>query len=85
MLVVKVELWPWGDEGKKKELGQLVIGNQGRLPDGTCAYSVSGRCEPWPEKGRKEEVAYGCVLGYNREQNVWLLVQKALEEIKWEK
>lgn len=33
MLVVKMELWPWGQEDKKKLLGQMIIANDGMSSD----------------------------------------------------
>lgn len=79
MLVVKVELWPGGDEDASRELGRMKIANVGGTRE-RGDYAVL--MEP-PPKGTPEGVkwcrAVTDVRGHERlEAPVWSLVAKAL-------
>lgn len=62
MLIVKIELWPYGREDCAHELGRLTIGNDGtgNSIEGNYDVSVSlaggefktGRVERWPRQIR---------------------------------
>ena len=42
MLRITIELWPFGDQSKKRVIGDLCITNTGRIPDltGTNEYKI---------------------------------------------
>ena len=47
MIVVRFELWPEGDESKRKELATMAIENlRHDLSDGDYAYSISHQDSP---------------------------------------
>lgn len=44
MIVVKIELWPDGNESAKSELGRLRIANVKDKKDGVSVYEAAGVC-----------------------------------------
>ncbi|GAF80423.1 unnamed protein product [marine sediment metagenome] len=75
MIVVKIELWPCGFESRKREIGRMLIDNQG----GTAKrgnYRVRVL-----RKGSEDKVLReGEVTNYPRQSyNVWRLVCRALK------
>lgn len=76
MLVVKVELWPFGFEGDRRELGRLDIWNKGwQAPAGHYGYRLYKDGEP------TKVIRQGTVKGFNRETSTaYDLLQQVLEE-----
>ena len=75
MIVVKIELWPWGFESRKKEIGRMLIDNQG--VDGKRGdYRVRVL-----RKGSETKVLReGEVKNYPRESyTIWRLICRALK------
>jgi hypothetical protein len=87
MIVIKLEMWPHGDESKAYELGRTYIANVGGTPergDYRAAVCRKGKSNiPW---GRDSEgnpnpppTRIGHVHDYPRQSyNVWRLVIRAL-------
>jgi len=88
MIVVKVELWPRGDQAKATEIGRTYIANVGgdvrrgdyrahacrRGTTTTNSAWLAGRDSEPPRSGRT-----GSVVGYPRlAYSVWRLVLRAL-------
>lgn len=86
MLVVKVELWPHGDESRSKEIARTYIFNKGGSHSrGNYGVRVCRKAKsfkaPTPEtwKQNKGIARTGEVLDYPRlSYNVWRLVLRAL-------
>lgn len=79
MLVVKIELWPGGDERRVKEIGRLHIINRGDSPTPRRGnYTVN-----LLRRGTNRKVhRSGEVLNYPRlSYPVWKLIRKALEAL----
>jgi hypothetical protein len=77
MLVIKIELWPYGDETKAKELARMDLWNDGTLLGELGNYEASSVIHesPWGEMQRRG----GKVLKHNRHHYVWSLVAKMLK------
>lgn len=77
MLVVKVELWPHGDRTKRRELGQMTIGNVGGdIERGDYLVNASERPSDitgLPD-GMDEEFL---VKNHKRQQSVWAIIGRA--------
>jgi hypothetical protein len=68
MLVVKIELWPHGQEDKAKEIGRMRIANiKGDRDIADYQVVMDGQ--------------QGQVLGHARSLPVWCLVNRALSEL----
>lgn len=78
MLRVTVELVPYGDETKKKKIGEMVLANTG---DGT---GEKGDYEAWtaPDNWSGEPAKYGKLFGYDRSQSVWELVYQMVRMVR---
>lgn len=90
MIVVKIEMWPLGEEVRKRELGRMYLtnvrGNRQRADYrvAVCRKGVSD-C-PWlhgedddPKKIRPQPTRQSVVENYPREQyNVWRLILRGL-------
>ena len=78
MIVVKVELWPYGFEERKKLLCQATIANDGTgtKTRGNYRVKLSGQKRNAKKTWRTAEVKEYARKSYN----VWYLVRKALEE-----
>jgi len=75
MIVVKIELWPYGFESGKVELGRMLIANQGGTHKrGDYGVRVL-------RKGSEEKVLRECkVKDYPRvSYNIWRLICRALK------
>ena len=80
MLVVKIELWPYGDKTKARTIEQIVIGNVGGT-DEVGDYKVwHGLTDPnHMVKGPWED---GEVKAHPRlTESVWILVRKAIDSL----
>lgn len=75
MIVIKVELWPWGFESRKRELGRMHITNDGSGTAKRGDYKVAVMRKGTTNKVQRE----GEVKDYPRQSyTVWRLVQRAL-------
>ena len=73
MIVINVELWPHGDEKKKKSLGTMVIKNDGTGTNDRGNYEFSLR-----GKGGRP-MASGGILDWPRNRfHVWQLIHRVL-------
>ena len=70
MIVVKIEMWPHGDEAKSRPLGRIEIANDSSGDQRTGHYNGKLHAEYTDENGRK-----GRVTNFKRsDQSVWSLV-----------
>jgi hypothetical protein len=78
VLVVRVELWPYGCEDAKELLGEATIQNCGRDDDTGSSYRAELREKPDPELDirRRDQTIH--ISGYDRHQSVWNLVLRVL-------
>jgi len=78
MLVVRIELWPVGDRSRSKEIGRVVIGNDGTGTevagnyDVALAHAESNSFRPGSWKGGK-------ITGHRRSLSPYHIVLKAIE------
>lgn len=85
MITVKIELWPFGDEKRAREIGRMYIANTGGgTPDrgdyevAVCRRGTIAVPAPINPEGPKATRS-GFVLGYPRlAYNVWRLIARAL-------
>lgn len=83
MLVIKVELWKWGNKEDAKEIGRMYIAN-----DGTGS-SRRGNYDAWIcRKGSTERPPHGSYTRKGRVEDyprksyiVWKLIKRALNNI----
>ena len=81
MLVVTVELWPYGIEEAKEVLAKATIANAG--PDGTGhRYRVAFRERQDSALRIPALDATVEVRGYQRQQSVWNLVAEAISSLR---
>jgi hypothetical protein len=40
MFVIKVEIWPYGDQAGAKEIGRIIGWNSGGVGEGVCRYNA---------------------------------------------
>lgn len=89
MLVVKVELWPFGEEKYSKTLGYAEIANVGtdRLSD--YAFYNANFLEPGePPNGRMEHQEMDVagqvqMVGHRRGDGFWTLLKKVMGEVEF--
>lgn len=81
MLVVKIELWPLGDEKRAQEIGRMLISNRGDHPNRPKRGNYRVRLL---RKGSKTAVTReAAVEDYPRQSYpVWTLVSRALAAMK---
>ena len=79
MLVVKVELWPYGDPKRSREIGRMHIINKGESPTEDRGNYVTHLMR----KGTSSTVQKTAeVLEYPRlSYPVWKLIKRALEAL----
>ncbi len=78
MIVVKIELWPGGEEAKKKLLKKMTITNIRSRRTSMGDYKV----EVLNKHGKVARIAH--VWSHRRKElSVWRLVQKALDATFW--
>lgn len=88
MIVVKIELWPFGYEGNKEEIGRMYIANEGTGTQerGNYKVAVSRRGtkavpSTWGFANGAKPLREGVVLDYPRKAyNVWRLIMRALKD-----
>jgi hypothetical protein len=76
MLVIKVELWPGGDERFKTVLARAGIGNVSNLAE-VSDYEVAASEGANPLTGTPAWKGRGLLHQHDRRQSVWALVAKA--------
>jgi hypothetical protein len=78
MVVVKIELWPHGKKEEARDLGVLMISNDGTGTAGVCSYDVSighgGKY--WGKPGAWKR---GKVHGFRRQLSPYHLLARALD------
>lgn len=74
MLVVKMELWPGGDESAKRELSRVVIVNDETGTPELGNYDVTVTNEAG------EVVKRDRVTGWSRERGGWSLLHRAMSK-----
>ena len=85
MIVVKIELWPLGNEDEKREIGRTYISNVGGTPtrgDYKVRVCRKGQFEYDPRKALEGRgfTRTGEVSNYPRKSyNVWRLILRALQ------
>lgn len=77
MLVIKVELWPFGDESRKKEIATAEIWNTG-----TGTLERGNYDSSFFSEGHGEFSAQ--LNDHDRTENVWKLISKLIERGKYE-
>lgn len=76
MLRIRVELVPGGREHLKHEVARAELGNLSHLA-ARSDYSISASEGPNPTACTEAWASRGNILGHDREQTVWRLVEKA--------
>lgn len=75
MIVVKIELWPMGIKSRKRELGRMLIDNQGG-----SATRGDYRVRVLRKGSETKVLRLGEVKNYPRESyNIWRLICRALK------
>jgi hypothetical protein len=79
MLKIKIELWPFGDETRKREIASMDLWNDGtgNVYNGNYEGKASVPASIYSEK----QEAHGIVSKYDRQQNVWNLVARMLKSM----
>jgi hypothetical protein len=81
MIVVKVELWPFGDEDKARLLGVLMIANDGTGDNKKASYEVQASHAGKYFGKRKEPYKTGRVEGFLRSLSPYRLIFRALKAL----
>ncbi len=83
MLVIKIELWPFGQESKKQELGRAHIINDGTGTLDIGNYEVKlFKSEEYSKNNAGKIYKKGEVLGFKRlTGSPWQLLKLALENV----
>lgn len=79
MIVIKVEIWPFGDEKKGREIGRLHIVN-----DGTQTGTDIGDYDVFaghPETHRDDAFEQARVEGHQRAKGIWPLLKRAVNAL----
>ena len=69
MIVVKIEIWPFGSESKKREIGKVIIINDGTGNNIIGNYKVQ----------IEDKIAE--IKNHHREESVYKLLLKSLKAI----
>lgn len=84
LITVKIELWPWGDEKRAREIGRMYIANVGGTVErgdydvAVCRRGTMEVPQPVDPEGPKATRS-GEVKNYPRlSYNVWRLIARAL-------
>lgn len=81
MLVVKLEIWPFGDEESKRLIGELRISNVGGTKD-EGDYKVKA-INPAPHDGGTGFIEVGEIKKFPRlKKHVWDLVVLAINKLR---
>jgi hypothetical protein len=71
MLIVKIEIWPGGNEANAKEVARAAFGNVSDLAD------ISDYCGLFTSDDGTEKPVF--VKNHNRSDGCWVLLAKALK------
>ena len=74
-LRVRLEIVPFGDEERTREIGRLDIFNMGRHEFGHCEYGVI-------ELSSKEAGLHTNTVLHRRDLGAWELVRKAITDLE---
>lgn len=75
MIVVKVEIWPFGDGKSRREIGRMRIANDGSGTMGIGNYRFT--IDPLTDR-----TVSGSVCSHQRSRGVWELLRACLEAAK---
>lgn len=75
MLIVKVEMWPFGSEENAYEIGRLSAANISEC-NGVSSYEV--RLSETVEQDERKPILEFQVHDHRRSDGAWPLIQKAL-------
>jgi len=81
MVVVKIEMWPHGDESKAYPLGKIEIANDGTGDAQSGNYDVTAFHAGIFYGKRREPYKTGRVVGFLRRLSPYALLAKALKAI----
>ena len=81
MVVIKLELWPGGDQSRARPLGLLTITNDGTGREGVGNYRVEASHAGKYFGRRKEPYKQGKVKGFPRTWSPYKLLAWALKSI----
>lgn len=82
MLVVKVELWPFGNETEKREIAIMRLWNDGMNVEDKLTWNYKGDSTYLAYPSRTECHLEGRVNGYNRNNpNVWNLIKRMIDDM----
>lgn len=77
MIVVRVELWPGGDEKAAREIGSAYIWNASNLAEiSDYGFRLTHR----KEGADREEVSEGVVIRHPRYEGVWRLIRRVIDK-----
>lgn len=77
MLVINLEVWPFGAEGQKRKIGEIIAGN---LSGGTvCTYQIRGHQEAYHPAGVPEICEEFLLRDVARSAGPLALVRDALQ------
>ncbi|EHR03032.1 hypothetical protein [Bradyrhizobium sp. WSM471] len=79
MLVVTIEIFPGGFETSRRTIATLRIANESYLDD-ISNYRVVAMQSANPVTGQPPGIAEFRVMGHDRRQAVWALLQRACED-----
>ncbi len=79
MLVANLEVWPGGDEAKKRTVGHVLIGNDGTTGPFKANYDVA-LAHSGKFYGKKGLWRAGRVQSHNRELSPYHLLHRALDD-----
>jgi hypothetical protein len=81
MIVIKIELWPHGDESKCREIGRAIIANIGGTPEfGVYQAELLKSAEYANSQNVGAVYKRGIVEGFSRKSgSPWRLLKLALE------
>jgi hypothetical protein len=82
MIVIKVELWPLGDESAAREIarGKIINDGTGNI-DGFVDPTIGNYDVFFYEDNQQNPILGSRVEGYWRSSSVWCLIKRALKEM----
>lgn len=79
MLVIKVELWPYGEEAGKTQIAEAKVWNEGRSNLGSEGHTYSGTFHTEPFKGTVYVDTKASIIRQDRNKPVWSLLKRMLD------
>ena len=80
MLVITVEIYPGGDECRKREIARMVASNVSNLAD-VSTYDVATMEKASPVTGLPNTRQRFAIKGHRRRQSVFALIAAAAKEV----